>query len=476
MYIPKRSLLAFLALLTCLLAPRTLAGEFQTFTDVQGRTIEARLLEITTDAIRIQRKDRSEFAIPLNHLAEADRARIATLPVGPFKAGTPTVTELNKAIGQPLFKDGYLWDDTEDAVSKRLGLKRESRTATQSSFRRYPGKDNRLLGARPYSVALYGQQNHSDSLSIVYANKGDFFAAHRARYEFAEPDMDALDDAIEHDADQITARLNPLLGEPERQSYGKGSAHRRVSRWDWGTHAFLLSAIEDEYVALQILPTDTADARGHVDRTRDDVMRERTKANVTRKENNDVFISNIPMVDQGPKGYCVPATFERCLRYFGIPADMYLLAMSGETQAGGGTSMEEFIDGIKRDVSRYGREVDELNIDMEIRDIARYIDQGLPLLWSLNSTPEFNALADDHTMARRKTSASEWPTTLASLKERADISGGTPDYGHIAMVVGYNAKTGEVAVSDSWGPAYERRWILAEAAENVTKGFYVIKF
>jgi hypothetical protein len=36
------------------------------------------------------------------------------------------------------------------------------------------------------------------------------------------------------------------------------------------------------------------------------------------------------MVDQGPKGYCVPATFERAMRTMGIDADMYLLAMVGQ--------------------------------------------------------------------------------------------------------------------------------------------------
>ena len=37
------------------------------------------------------------------------------------------------------------------------------------------------------------------------------------------------------------------------------------------------------------------------------------------------------MVNQGPKGYCVPATFERVLRTMGIESDMYLLAMLGGT-------------------------------------------------------------------------------------------------------------------------------------------------
>ena len=33
---------------------------------------------------------------------------------------------------------------------------------------------------------------------------------------------------------------------------------------------------------------------------------------------SNVVVTDIPMVDQGPKGYCVPATWERYLRYLGI--------------------------------------------------------------------------------------------------------------------------------------------------------------
>ncbi|GDY18595.1 hypothetical protein LBMAG55_19180 [Verrucomicrobiota bacterium] len=60
------------------------------------------------------------------------------------------------------------------------------------------------------------------------------------------------------------------------------------------------------------------------------------------------------MVNQGPKGYCVPATWERVLRYMGIPADMYVLAMVGQSGAGGGTSLSTLAAGV-RDTLNGGR-------------------------------------------------------------------------------------------------------------------------
>src|SRR5690606_10249018 len=135
----------------------------------------------------------------------------------------------------------------------------------------------------------------------------------------------------------------------------------------WNGHAFILSNEEGEYVSLAVISSESADEGGKSARMRDSEMKERLIASVAREENGDVRITEIPMVDQGPKGYCVPATFERAMRALGIEADMYLLAMVGESQAGGGTSVELLLENVRSQVYRKGRrtkeeEVKELRI------------------------------------------------------------------------------------------------------------------
>jgi hypothetical protein len=45
------------------------------------------------------------------------------------------------------------------------------------------------------------------------------------------------------------------------------------------------------------------------------------------------------------------------------------------------------------------------------------------------------------------------------------------------LITGYNQATGEIAVSDSWGSAYNERWISAKQAEQVSQGhLYLISF
>lgn len=456
------------------------AGELHTFTSKDGRTMDAAITALAGDSLTIRRDDGTTFTVTRSLFSDEDQPYIDAW--GARQDMRVSGDALNEAIGHQLFADANLWDDNEDDAAARLGWDKESGTATQASFRKYPRGMYRFLGARPFSAALYGANGKAASLSLVFANKGDSFSAKGSGEDHfdsdARVDMASLDRAIDADEDAVEEKLTALLGEPQRQSFGEGSAYRRVSRWDWNGHAFLLSKKDEEFVALSITPTGFADQKGRGDRTRDAEIREIAKKNVEHSKNGDVLIRNIPMVDQGPKGYCVPATFERCMRYMNIPADMYLLAMAGETSAGGGSYIDPFIDGVKSDVTRNGRSMRELNIDMEVRDVARFINDGLPLLWVLYSTDNFNTLANAQTTARKQ--VDNWETweneTIKQFEGLADKIGPDPTRGHVAMVIGYNKKTNEVAVSDSWGPQYEVRWVIAEAAERVSRGFYLIGF
>ena len=160
---------------------------------------------------------------------------------------------------------------------------------------------------------------------------------------------------IERDEDVITNRLETILGKGRRQNFGQGSAKRKVMRWDWNDHSFLLSVVDGEFVSLSIEKSELADKRGKQTKIADMHIRRVHEANVENRNNGDVVIMNIPMVDQGPKGYCVPATFERCMRYMKIPADMYLLAMAGNTGMGGGTVISTLVKAVQHEVWAAGR-------------------------------------------------------------------------------------------------------------------------
>ncbi|MGF1452551.1 MAG: C39 family peptidase [Opitutales bacterium] len=441
----------------------------RTFTDTQGRSIEAEFIRLEGETVTIRRGDGMMFDIPLAMLSAGDQAYVkARAGTGLVPTGGPEPAALNELFGVELFSAEPLWREDVGAVAKRLSWPQESATERLSSYRLYPPEDYRILEERPHSAALYAEGGNPERLSLVFANKGDL----------GYLSLEAIEEVVESQAEAMQRRLKRLLGEPGRINMGKSDLKERVDRWDWRGHAILLSEQEGEYVALRVMPPDIADNRGFGERLADSEMSELLPKNVQTHENGDVLVSGIPMVDQGPKGYCVPATFERYLRYMSIPADMYVLAMAGQTGVGGGSNLNAFLDNISHYVSYAGRDLTEESMDAEIRDVARRIDDGIPVMWTMFSTSPYNEVANLRTKERKaQDDWQAWKERCESEDELAETmvpqSRQNP---HMCMIVGYNAETGELAVSDSWGPAYELRWITEEQAKQASAGlFYIIK-
>ncbi len=401
---------------------------------------------------------------------------LATPPPGTAVPAGPEVTveALNREFGLPLWKEGSLWAEPEADVAGRLRWPRESRTSHLSIYRAYFPESVRVLGARPYTGAIYFGPEGASELSFVFANKGD-----------APPGMDvsnlralerAVRRAIDEDAATLEAKLTELFGRPQGQRIGVGSQTREnARRWDWNGHAILLVHARDEYVALRIVPEAFADARGRVDRIGTTELRQTLAARVVRRDNGDVVVGELPMINQGPKGYCVPATWERYLRYLGIPADMYVLALAGQTRIGGGTTLRGMTQGAQDMVRTYGRDVRNYSSRINLREVSRAVDRGFPLMWSMRIDDDLHRTLTPRTAERaRAASPDAWNERLAPLRREARRLDPPNANAHACMIIGYNEKTRELAVSDSWGPAFEERWITEEEAQALNLGGLMI--
>lgn len=465
------------------------AEEFREFTNSAGRTIEASVKAIDDGQVTIAMKSGQEFTIPVTSLSQSDQEYLGawapstsadTLATG----DEPSVETLNEVIGHELFLNKALWESDPAAIAERLNWPRESRTDYSSSYRAYPKDDYRFLGARPFSAAMYGEGEGVTGISIVYANKGDFFGAkgsgedHFVAGKSVPNGVEGLRMVMERDAQAMRQSLTQILGEPRKQKFGEGESRTYVERWDWAGHAFLLSEVEEEYVSLAIQTVEMADNRGSARRVADSTIREKALANLEKRDNGDVIIKNIPMVDQGPKGYCVPATAERLMRYLGIPADMYLLAMAGETRIGGGTSPYVLLTNIGSDIKRKGRSMEFWREDeIKLRDVKKYIDDGIPFMWALSSTSGLNEAANERMKMRKDADQwEEYKGLVAAAAEEPAIGPYDDSRRHVVIIVGYNEETNEIAFSDSWGERFLERWITIPEANQVSSGeFYAIE-
>ena len=367
------------------------------------------------------------------------------------------------------------WQETSAKLwAEILRLPVESETAYQSSFRAYPRSEVRVLGAHPQSVALLATEDRPDQLTLIFANKGDsagegqLWGGQNQRTATLQATVDA---AVAADADRIRETLIPLLGKPRRQGFGDyGKTRESAERWDQAGTAFLLIEQQGEYTALRVLPTTTADAGGRTARISDAQLRERMKLNVIRRENGDVIIGNIPMIDQGPKGFCVPATYARVLLYAGVPADLYLLALLGKTGIGGGTYISSMENSARALAATYGRSITSVSPSLDLPKLESYFKRGIPLTWALFVDEDINR---DLTLRMKKRPGAdpvEWAKILEPKKKAARNLRKNPRNGHVCLLIGGNRRTGELATSDSWGPEFAERWITVEETRALSQG------
>ena len=374
---------------------------------------------------------------------------------------------INTALGLSLWQSESLWTENERDVGKRLAWPEESRTATLGSYRLYPKKEMTVLGAHPHSLAFYAEKGKVTQVSMVFANRGDR----------------ASKNEMENDAKAIEAALKPVLGEPMQAYFGQTKKIRyKVKRWNWKNHAILLEMPPETYVGVRIMPLEMADHEGRAEGIISyGQLRDTLGQRVQRRPNGDVVVGEIPMVDQGPKGYCVPATLERYLRYLGIQADMYVLALAGETRIGGGTSANLMLENVEALARRNGRRFDQLTMPMTPSNLAKYIDKGFPLMWCIFVDMDLEKKITVRAKERAKvTDWNAWVEQLKSargvrkigprhIKSSSENGDAEVNNAHMRMIIGYNARTKEVAISDSWGKFAEERWVTVEEADAMSQ-------
>ncbi|MEK7951010.1 C39 family peptidase [Luteolibacter soli] len=450
-------------------------GEWRVLQDGEGGSIKARFEGLSGDRYLLRREaDGKLFEVSPGMLQGEDRTSFDSQA----KQLSEEIEKLDKMSGHDLFSGTPFEVRDANEIASALSLSQESKTKHSASWRNYTGDSYRLFGARPYSVALYAdQEGHATILSAVYSNKGDFKSGVGQGEKHFEgkstADEDSLAKAMGADEQAILDSIKGVLGEPKTQRFGDSRATRRkVSRWDWNGQSLILSSQEGEYVSLSIVPLELANAGGKTAKVKDGDIRKQMLADIVKENNGDVYLGQIPMVNQGPKGYCVPATFERAMRAAGIDADMYLLAMVGKSGMGGGTSVEYLLEEVRQQVRNKGRRTKDEHIkELKVRDVKRYIDEGVPVMWTMRSLGEYNKVANENTSKRKSvTDWGQWAKDIAAQATTIAKTEGEQENYHICMIVGYNEATNELAVSDSWGASYERRWVPAPVAQWASSG------
>jgi hypothetical protein len=226
--------------------------------------------------------------------------------------------------------------------------------------------------------------------------------------------------------------------------------------------------------------------------------------NVVKKANGDVLIPNVPMVDQGAKGYCVASAVERVFRYYGLILDKRQTALLASQSGSGATSISGMMEGLNRIAKEsnvrvrahekfdfrefeqmlgsYNREASRVASAPEVhfpkagvidiaaiyfqvepvtfrtarmkgrgykrfhREITKHIEDGVPLLWSVQ--------------------LGMYPEEKLNPQTKG---------GHMRLIIGFNEGEHSYFFTDTWGSGHEMKRMSAADAYAMTTGLFTIE-
>jgi hypothetical protein len=400
----------------------------------------------------------------------------------PKPATALSAADMNQLFGIFLWSGDRLWDEDARAVAERLNFRTEFASSNLASYVCRPAP--KILGVQPETLRLSSRDSKPDSLLIMFANKGDSVSMKPDRDHFMKPadynhalstyqkDLASFPARVRTELALVKAQLTKALGEPEHLTFGEGSATAEVVKlWWWKEHAILLATSPGESLSVRIVTPDQAKARGRSSQISNADLKKELQRHVERRPNGDIIVTGIPMVLQGQKGYCVPATWSRYLQYLGIAVDEYVLANAADTHAGGGTTTRSMIAPVQSIVARHRRSLVSFNGAPSMSLIAKHIDEGRPIMWSMCSVGPFAGTG--RPAGRMGTLTPEqWAKTLRSNRLDPQLVR-NKDF-HMCMIIGYNKATKEIATSDSWGPAHAEKWYTLEEAQRVSRDEYYV--
>ena len=318
-------------------------------------------------------------------------------------------------------------------------------------------------------------------------------------------DVAALKEAIAKVAEEIDPADK---SKPEKTSQPNGTVRYRrafakadpAAELVWG-----LSAADSQknrsvdYLRLTLTPKGAVKAKvgALAKRATGKAGKAKIKDNVTKSPNGDVYIDNVPMVDQGQKGYCAAAVSERVLRYYGNAVDEHEIAQLAGTTAEGGTSVDAMRE-VVRTVVSMAAGIGDLEDEIEKYNKAAKVEKK-PALSMAQFTRgnmiyvnEIREAMDPKVVYRMRQKDARLKKFSAGVRQQ--VNAGIPVFwgvtlgifpekgvnpqsrgGHMRLIIGYNDKKKEILFTDTWGEGHELKRMPEDWAFAITHDAFFLK-
>lgn len=380
----------------------------------------------------------------------------------------------------PMLLDGSFWKKTLSELETGPFSGTDMRKSDENVARIMPYGKVTIGAYAPKQMLLTCNEESKcpEQLEVFIYNKGD---------DKVRLDRQEFNDQIE----ECQELLSAAFGTPGKRVITNArdvGVKLKSWRWEWEHGVALLQSHDtkkrgrymSEFIRLLIK------SPAKMDEDDDIVRRSGLKENVKREENGDVWIDGIPMIDQGDKGYCLPATVARVFAYYGEEGvDQHALASLCDTSALGGTYRSAMYEALKKIGGKYAMRIERLE-DPEKLDLEKIVDRynrlarrrGIPRCSKTTILTGRMSQLDmktwDEALQIKNAHMRKW---LRPIKKNIDagmpLLWGIPR--HMRMIIGYNEKEKTIFYSDSWGEEHAKNKMKMKEAYLITTGIYVLR-
>lgn len=381
-----------------------------------------------------------------------------------------------------IIQDGSFWTMSQNELSVNRFNGMKYRRSGENAMQLLAKDSLTIGGLSPNIIELTWDAKTSCpvSMSIMLYNKGDDGSIDKNEFT--------------NQVKKAQVALNELCGvEGKKKSVSTQESGVKLKAWvwEWDGGAAMLEAhetgrgkkdYEAEFIRLRMAQDMSSLERGGAG---DAGTRRSLAAYVKRTEDGDVWIDKIPMVDQGEKGYCLPATVARIFSYYGMDGvDMHALASLCDTRAGGGTTIAAMLDGLEKIGTRFHVRINTFK-DKSKKPTPEEIVKAYNKLAKRKGVPPFGgfsgvrdrdidgALAGvqpeilEESFPMKKNHLKKWfRPVYKSIDEGIPVLWGIP--GHMRLIIGYNEERGLIYYSDSWGAGHEKKKMSSLNAYMIT--------
>ncbi|MBQ4481068.1 MAG: C39 family peptidase [Victivallales bacterium] len=248
--------------------------------------------------------------------------------------------------------------------------------------------------------------------------------------------------------------------------------------------------------------------RREIDIPRGDVSSDRNLRRHVKHYSGDIWISGIPMYDQGNRPECAIAVVRRLLDYYasGNRVNMNALRQALGYDKRKGTDVWQMVAAIQKysrqlhlnfqpiydymttvqdiqeELKKYNRYASK-NHAIDIPRDIRSVDGFSPFVKKI----DFSAWSKMRTSEQRREQAQAWKQIVRQIDQGIPVVWGVylglareqgvrqSNGGHLRLIIGYNAAKGRIIYSDSWGRGHEKKEMPWNAAWAITWNLFVLR-